>query len=360
MPGSTTWRRRCCEAVEREPNWAEPRVALGLLLMQSGDLPGAREVLRHAERLDPFHLRAANQLRLVEELVDEYDTIETEQFIIRYRPGIDEVLARDMAAELDAMHREVADAFEHEPPVKTQIDLMPDEQRFAVRITGLPDIWTIAAATGDVVALTPPRVGAKQHGSFDWPVVLRHEYVHTVTLSRTANRIPHWYTEACAVWQEPNPRSFARCRLLAHAWQHGELFAARRDQLGLHPPRAAGGPFARLCPGRVDARVHPRNPRPRRDDRVARPARGGVPNIRAMEEVTGQSVDAFFSDFKAWAGGQVEQWGLGGSSVAAKLGKSQPPETWRSERSSLGSVARRAPGRFRRAEAGSGAFPFPR
>ena len=306
-------------AVDREPNWAEPRVALGLLLMQSGDLPGARKALRRAERLDPFHLRAANQLRLVEELVDEYETIETERFIIRYRLGIDEVLARDMAAELDAMHREVADAFGHEPAVKTQIDLLPDEQRFAVRITGLPDIWTIAAATGDVVALTPPRVGAKQHGSFDWPVVLRHEYVHTVTLSRTANRIPHWYTEACAVWQEPNPRSFARCRLLAHAWRHDELFALDEINWGfIRPerPRDRSLAYAQaewMLEYLLEAHGHDAM-----IDLLDRYA-AGVPNVRAMEEVTGQSVDAFFSDFKAWAGGQVEQWGLGPSGVEGTL-----------------------------------------
>lgn len=307
------------EAVAREPNWAEPRVALGLLLMQAGDLPGARKALRHAERLDPFHIRAANQLRLVEELVDEYTTIETEQFIIRYKPGVDEVLARDMAAELDAMHREVADAFEHNPAVKTQIDLMPDTERFAVRITGLPDIWTIAAATGDVIALTPPRVGQKQHGSFDWPVVLRHEYVHTVTLGRTANRIPHWYTEACAVWQEPNPRSFARCRLLAHAWQHDELFELHEIDWGFirpEQPRDRSLAYAQAeWMLEYILETHGHDAMIELMDRHA----AGVPNVRAMEEVTGQSVDEFFSAFKAWAGGRVEQWGLGTSGIEPKV-----------------------------------------
>lgn len=303
------------EAVEREPNWPQPRVALGLMLMQAGDLPAAREVLTHAARLDPFHVRAANQLKLVEELVEEYATIETEQFIIRYQPGVDEVLARDMAAELDAMHREVADAFKHDPAVKTQIDLLPDEQRFAVRITGLPDIWTIAAATGDVVALTPPRVGAKQHGSFDWPVVLRHEYVHTVTLSRTANRIPHWFTEACAVWQEPNPRSFQRCRLLARAWRKNDLFQLHEINWGfIRPERPRDRSLAYAQAEwmlEYILETHGRSAMIEMMDLHA----AGVPNVRAVEEVTGQPVDAFFADFTTWAGGEVERWGLGESAA---------------------------------------------
>ena len=278
-------------AVEREPNWAEPRVALGLLLMQSGDLPGARKALRHAEPAGPVprpRRESAQARRGARGRVRR-----------RSRPsssssatgrGSTRCWRETWPPSSTRCTGEVADAFEHEPAVQDADRLLPDEQRFAVRITGLPDIWTIAAATGDVVALTPPRSGAKQHGSFDWPVVLRHEYVHTVTLSRTANRIPHWFTEACAVWQEPNPRSFARCRLLASAWHKSELFAARTRSTGASSARAAAGPFARLRAGRVDARVHPRSARPRRDDRAAGPSRRGRAQRASRREVTGQSV----------------------------------------------------------------------
>ncbi|MFM8699515.1 MAG: hypothetical protein ACKOF7_12850, partial [Phycisphaerales bacterium] len=79
-----------------------------------------------------------------------------------------------------------------------------------MRITGMPSVHTMAASTGPLIALEAPREGAPQlHlGRFDWEDVLRHEYVHTVTLDRTRNRIPHWFTEALATRLETKPRSF--------------------------------------------------------------------------------------------------------------------------------------------------------
>ena len=53
---------------------------------------------------------------------------------------------------------------------------------------------------------------------------LRHEYVHTVTLEQTRNRIPHWFTEALATYLETKPRTFDTAQLLAAAFDGGTLF----------------------------------------------------------------------------------------------------------------------------------------
>jgi hypothetical protein len=50
-------------------------------------------VLRTANTLDPFNVRTENSLKLVTELAG-YSTIQTEHFVMRYKPGVDEVLAR--------------------------------------------------------------------------------------------------------------------------------------------------------------------------------------------------------------------------------------------------------------------------
>jgi tetratricopeptide (TPR) repeat protein len=154
-------------AVERQPNSAQPRIELGLMLMQAGKEEDALRELRQAAKLDPFNKRARNQLKLVEELLG-YEHIVLDHFVIKYRKGIDEVLARDMERELEVMFQTVTGAFEHRPQRKTLIEIMPDEEWFGVRITGLPEIWTIAACTGDVIAMTPPREGKKQRGTYDW------------------------------------------------------------------------------------------------------------------------------------------------------------------------------------------------
>jgi tetratricopeptide (TPR) repeat protein len=297
------------EAVSRAPNWPRPRIELGLLLMQMGKLEGARSALQRATNLDPFQVQANNQLKLAKELL-AYETVETEHFIIRYKDGPDAVLARDMPEQLERMYDEVTAALKHEPKRKTQIDLMPSDRHFAVRITGMPDIWTIAAATGPVVGLTPPKSGRHQRGAFNWANVLRHEFVHTVTLDRTANRLPHWFTEGVAVSLETTGRSYSDCKLLASTLQNNDLFALDEINWGFIRPKT---PRDRPLAYAQSAWIIEYLTETHGAESVLELMRlynEGLGNIAAMKEVTGSDVDVFFSRFKQWAHQQVRVWGL--------------------------------------------------
>jgi tetratricopeptide (TPR) repeat protein len=305
-------------AVELAPNWPKPRIELGLLLMQAAHDEDAQRELAAATRLDPFNKRANNQLAMLNDLL-AYDRIETEHFLIRYKPGIDEALARDMPEKLEAIYRDITNAFGHKPERITRIDLMPDEEHFAVRITGMPDIWTIAAATGDAIAMTPPREGPGQHGGYDWPNVVRHEFVHTVTLDQTRNRIPHWFTEACAVSQETAPRSYDTCRLLAEALQKDKLFALDQINWGfIRPKTPTDRPLAYAQSDWMLEYIAVRYGHKAITDMLAL-YHDGVPDTEALVRVTGESAEAFMSGFKAWASGQVKAWGLAQYPASTRL-----------------------------------------
>ncbi len=309
---------RLREAVALAPNWPKPRIELGLLLMQAAHDEDAQQELAAATRLDPFNKRAANQLAMLNDLL-AYDKIETEHFLIRYKPGIDEALARDMPEKLEAIYRDVTAAFDHKPERITRIDLMPDEQHFAVRITGMPDIWTIAAATGDAIAMTPPREGSGQHGGYDWPNVVRHEFVHTVTLDQTRNRVPHWFTEACAVSQETAGRSYDTCRLLAEALHKQKLFPLDQINWGfIRPKTPADRPLAYAQSDWMLEYIAVRFGHRAIIDLLELYGQG-VPDTDALEQVTGESAQAFMSGFKAWAGDEVSRWGLALSPTSDRL-----------------------------------------
>ncbi|MCA9311352.1 MAG: tetratricopeptide repeat protein [Phycisphaerales bacterium] len=224
------------QASSRQPNWAQPIIELGLLEMQSGNDERAQLALTTATRLDEFNVRARNSLTLIESLL-EWDTIESEHFVVRYQPGDLEVMAREMLEPLEVIHHLAATAFDHEPDRRTVIELMPDHEWFGVRITGMPAIHTIAACTGPVIAMEVPREGARHFGVYDWVRVIRHEYVHTITLSRTQNRIPHWFTEAAAVWLEGAPRDYTRWQLLASELENGTLFDMTDINIGFIRPK---------------------------------------------------------------------------------------------------------------------------
>lgn len=306
--------RYLSEAARRAPFRAESVSELGLLGLQSGHDFAALDALRKARALDPFNRRVENSLKLVEELI-RYDKHESDHFIIRFRPGQDEVLALDMLVRLEEMYQRVTGddlgGIDHEPAVKTTIDLMPNQRWFAVRIAGITRIHTMAAATGPVIAMEAPRVGPGHSiGTYDWLRVLRHEFAHTVTLSRTKNRIPHWFTEAAAVYLEDAPRDYNTCKLLAGALESGNLFDLSQINVAFVRPRRPTDRAQAYAQGHwmyeyMIERWGMRAPLELMDRYAA-----GEREASAMRAVLGMEQDDFIRDFESWARGQVAMWGM--------------------------------------------------
>ena len=298
------------EAIKRRPSWPAPRVELGLMLMQDGDEKAAFTELKRAVELDPFNVRAGNQLQLVEALLG-YEVIRTEHFIIKYKKGIDAVLARDMADQMEEMYDDVTEAFEHKPKNMSLMEIMPNADWFAVRITGIPDIWTIAACTGDVVAMTPPREGKKQKGFYDWYRVIKHEYTHTVTLDQTANRIPHWFTEACAVSQEPGGRDYNTCKQLAAALHGKKLFKLETINWGFIRPKRPGDRGLAYAQAHWMLEYLETTYGKKAKVDLLRAYHDGVGEIEGIKKIIGLDSQQFMTKFLAWANEQVTSWGLG-------------------------------------------------
>lgn len=300
------------EAIRRQPHWPAPQIELGLLLLQSGDDEEALDVLRRVAELDRFNKRAANSLVLLEELTG-FETIETEHFIIRYKPGIDQVLVEMMPDRLEQIHRVVSERYQHEPDRKTIIEVMPDHQWFAVRITGMPHVHTIAACTGPLIAMEVPREGPRRKhlGTFDWPRVIQHEYAHTITLSQTRNRIPHWLTEAAAVRMEQRPRDYETEQLLARAYETDTLFDFEEINWAFVRPRRATDRAQAYAQGAWMVEFM--------DERFGEQALielmeqyfEGRPEREAMLSVFGMPREQFYEAFHEWAGEQIRAWGFG-------------------------------------------------
>ncbi len=302
------------EASARAPHWARPVMELGLSQMQAGDDADALRALTRATELDPFNVRVANGRTLLEEL-RTYSTFETEHFIVRCKPGVDELVAREMLAPLEAIHARVAGSepggIDHTPAKKTTIELYPNHRWFAVRIVGMPGVHTIAAATGPVIAMEAPRAGPGHLvGPYDWPRVVQHEYTHTVTLSRTNNRLPHWFTEAAAVYLEDSPVGYDAVRLLTQAYDNDALFDFAEINLAFARPKKPTDRSQAYAQGHwmytyIIERWGSDAPLQLMDLYAQ-----GVREEAAFERVLGQDRDAFFAGFKAWAGEQLIAWGM--------------------------------------------------
>ncbi len=301
-------------AIQRAPFSSQPRLERGLMLVQAGRDRDARDELEQALALDPFDVRAQNSLRLVTELLT-YETIETEHFIVRYKPGIDAALAPEMAVALEAMHERVTSdqpgGSDHEPATKTIVELMPNHEWFAVRIGGMPSIHTMAASTGPVIAIESPQIGPKfTVGPFDWPRVLQHEYTHTVNLSATRNRVIHWMTEANAVYNEDAPRDMRTWTLLANAYKNDDLFDLEQINTAFVRPEKPSDRSLAYAQGAwmyeyIVERWGPETPRAIMDLSAA-----GRTAVAAFREALGESPESFLASFRPWAARQLAAQGL--------------------------------------------------
>lgn len=296
-------------AVERAPNWPPPIVALGLLHVQAADDAAAERWLSRAVDLDPFQRRARNSLEMIEGLA-AFDTIESEHFIVRYKPGVDRVMAEEMLPVLERIHTRVAGEFDHEPSRKTFIELMPDHEWFAVRITGMPAVHTIAAATGPLIAMEAPKVGPKHSGVYDWPRVVQHEYAHTITLSRTNNRIPHWFTEAAAVNVEDAPRDYNTWRLLAGALQADELFDMREINIAFVRPKKPTDRGQAYAQGAWMYEYLKKTHGERAPLDLMDLYAQGLREKEAMERALGVTRDEFYEGFIEWAREDAARHGM--------------------------------------------------
>ncbi len=302
-------------AADRAPFWAEPAIELGLMGLQSGSDATALKYLAKAAELDPFNTRVGNSLSLANELA-KYERIETPHFVIRYPAGADEVLAVDMSEPLEAMYARVTGkgpgGIDHEPPFKTVIDLMPNQRWFAVRIAGVTRIHTMAASTGPTIAMEAPREGpGHKVGAYDWLRVVRHEFTHTVTLSRTKNRIPHWFTEASAVNMEDSPRDYGSCKLLDGAITDDSLLDFGDINIAFVRPKKPTDRQQAYMQGQwmyefMLTKWGNRAPLDLMDKYAA-----GVRESEAIKAVLGVDQAEFMTQFKAWAKDQLRSWGMG-------------------------------------------------
>lgn len=190
------------QAMEYNPNLPWPQSGLGMLYMRQGREDEARKVLDSAFKFDSFNVRVSNTLKVLDHL-NAYDTIKTEHFLLRHDPKHDKVLANFMAKYLEDIYKELADKFDYRPKRPILIEVFNKHEMFSGRVVALPDLHTIGACTGTLVAMVSPQDKSKIIAKpFNWNRVIRHELVHVFNLEQTKQQVPHWFTEGLAVTYE--------------------------------------------------------------------------------------------------------------------------------------------------------------
>jgi tetratricopeptide (TPR) repeat protein len=297
------------QAMALAPELAGPVTNLGLLYMQTGEEDKAREVLAKARSLDDFRRDVYNYLRILEQL-EEFKVVDTEHFVIKVSEAHDAVLLDLVADYVEGIYPEVCTAFDHEPPGKTLIEIFPTHPGFSVRISGRAWVGTVGASTGPVVAMVAPNRERSEFGTYNWATVLRHEFTHTVTLSASDNRIPHWFTEACAVRQQPDRRNYDAVKVLVDATREGRLFPVSQLNWGfIRPKRLADRTLAYAQSEWTMEHIIVT----KGYETILKMMRGyrdGMTQQQVFKKILGTTESQFDKAFRAWAKKQVESWGF--------------------------------------------------
>lgn len=224
-------------AMDLQPKLPWAQNELGLLYMRLGKEDIARKTLEKAFEIDGFNIQVSNTLKVLDHL-DKYQTLNTKHFRLRYDSKNDKVLANFMAAYLEDIYDELAGKFDYRPQDPILIEVFNKHEMFSGRVVAMPDLHTIGACTGRMIAMVSPRDKSKVISKpFNWVRVIRHELVHVFNLEQTKFQIPHWFTEGLAVSYEGQGTPPRWRYLLAEKMQENDLLNLDTILLGFIRPR---------------------------------------------------------------------------------------------------------------------------
>lgn len=287
-------------AMTAMPQLSEPKTALALLYMSVGMTDEARVLLDEGFRADPYHVRISN-MRKVLKLLDGYETITTDHFVIRVDSQADVLLGRYMAEYLEETYNELVEKFDYEPPNRTTFEIYHSgkgqsaHQWFSARMIGLPWIQTIGASTGVIVALASPTAAEEP---FNWARVLKHELVHVITMQQTRFNIPHWFTEALAVTAEGFPRPALWNELLLERVPRGELRDLNTLNDGFMRPKSAQDWQFAYCQSRLYAQYMIESYGEETIPNLLEAYRDNMPTKQAIEHVLGVDRATFEAGYR--------------------------------------------------------------
>jgi tetratricopeptide (TPR) repeat protein len=85
-----------------------------------------------------------------------------------------------------------------------RVEVYPHHSDFSVRTVGLVGLGALGVSFGPVIVMDSP--SAREQGEFAWGAALWHELSHTFHLGMTDHRVPRWFTEGLAEYEERRAR----------------------------------------------------------------------------------------------------------------------------------------------------------
>jgi tetratricopeptide (TPR) repeat protein len=172
---------------------------LGVNELRRGAMDSGRAHLERAFAGDPYDVWTKNTLDLLDTL-ETYPVRAAGRFRIVADPADIDVLVPYVAPLAEAAYASFAKRYGVTPPGPIRVELFHRHADFSVRTMGLVGLGALGVSFGPVVAMDAP--AARPRGEFNWGSTLWHELAHTFHMAASAYRVPRWFTEGLAVYEE--------------------------------------------------------------------------------------------------------------------------------------------------------------
>lgn len=176
---------------------------LGINQLRIGEMEQGHANVKRAFAGDPFNVWTKNTLDLLDSKQD-YETVHGEHVSVVLHKNEAALLRPYLQPLAEDAYRYYAKRYGWQPESPIRIELYPDHRDFSVRTLGLAGIGILGVSFGPVVALDSP--SARPVGSFNWGSVLWHEIAHSFHMGVSRQRVPRWFSEGLAVYEEQQAR----------------------------------------------------------------------------------------------------------------------------------------------------------
>ncbi len=191
------------KALELEPTLLSAESELGINLMRLGKEAEAKRLLLECWNAGFQDLPTQNTLNLMTSYKN-FDDFETATTVLKLNKKEETLLKPYLQAEVDKIVATYNKKYKYTLTGQVQVEAYPDHEDFAVRTMGMPGLGALGVTFGNVIAMDSPSASDPQRkpGSFHWASTLWHEMSHVYVLSMTQHRVPRWFTEGLAVYEE--------------------------------------------------------------------------------------------------------------------------------------------------------------
>ncbi|HUJ49206.1 MAG TPA: tetratricopeptide repeat protein [Bryobacteraceae bacterium] len=187
------------KGLDLQPDLWSARSQLGINLMRLGLEDEARTQLEDCYEHHYRDAATVNTLRLLDSYKN-FVTYRTNNTILKLHKKEAELLHPYFESELKRAMATYEKKYGLKLDKPVQVEVYPDHEDFAVRTMGMPGLGALGVTFGYVVAMDSP--SGRKPGSFHWASTMWHELSHVYVLTATHHRVPRWFTEGLAVYEE--------------------------------------------------------------------------------------------------------------------------------------------------------------